>query len=94
MKPSILVMMLLMTGASHHALAQAASAGSLRVGAAKVDVTPSQGELPKNMRGILDHLYARAIVLENGTASAALISPRAPAGDSPIRSEVSRFSTI
>ena len=74
MKPSILVMMLLMTGASHQALAQAASAGSLRVGAAKVDVTPSQGELPKNMRGILDHLYARAIVLENGTASAALIT--------------------
>ena len=36
----------------------------LRVGAAKVDVTPSQNELPKNGYGILDRLYARAIVLE------------------------------
>lgn len=46
----------------------------LRVGAAKVDVTPSQSELPKNSDGILDHVYARAIVLDNGAASAALVS--------------------
>ena len=47
---------------------------SLRAGAAKVDVTPAPNELPKNYDGILDHLYSRAIVLENGNASAALIS--------------------
>ena len=46
----------------------------LRVGAAKVDVTPSQNELPKNGDGILDHLYARAIVLDNGAATAALVT--------------------
>ena len=46
----------------------------LRAGAAKVDVTPMAGELPRNTLGILDHLYARAIVLENGTTSAALIT--------------------
>lgn len=46
----------------------------LRVGAAKVDVTPSPGELPKNGYGILDHLYARAIVLDNGAATAALVT--------------------
>jgi hypothetical protein len=46
----------------------------LRVGAAKVDVTPSQNELPKNGYGILDHLYARAIVLDNGAATAALVT--------------------
>ena len=50
------------------------SAPSLRVGAARVDVTPAQGELPKNSRGILDRLYARAIVLENGASTAALIT--------------------
>jgi hypothetical protein len=49
-------------------------ASPLRVGAARVDVTPSDGELPKNSQGILDRLYARAIVLENGTSSAALIT--------------------
>jgi neutral ceramidase len=48
--------------------------GSLRVGAAKVDVTPAQSELPKNYLGILDHLYSRAIVIENGNATAALIT--------------------
>ena len=47
---------------------------ALRAGAAKVDVTPSAAELPKTYDGILDHLYSRAIVLENGNARAALIS--------------------
>ena len=55
---------------SNAALAQT----TLRAGAAKVDVTPSAGELPKNSLGVLDRLYARAIVLENGTTSAALIT--------------------
>jgi len=49
-------------------------APALRAGAAKVDVTPSQGELPKNSRGVLDHLYARAIVLESGSSSAAMVT--------------------
>jgi neutral ceramidase len=47
---------------------------SLRAGAAKVDITPSPAELPKNSRGVLDRLYARAIVLENGISTAALIT--------------------
>ena len=50
-------------GASVAAYAQNAS---LRAGAAKVDVTPSASELPKTYDGILDHLYSRAIVLDNG----------------------------
>jgi neutral ceramidase len=47
---------------------------ALRAGAAKVDVTPSAADLPKTYDGILDHLYSRAIVLENGNARAALIT--------------------
>ena len=31
-------------------------------------------ELPKNLEGILDHIYARAIVIDNGVTSAALVS--------------------
>jgi hypothetical protein len=46
----------------------------LRVGAARVDVTPSAGQLPKNSLGVLDHLYARAIVIESGASTAALIT--------------------
>ena len=45
----------------------------LRVGASKVDVTPSGIELPKNGFGILDRLYARAVVLDNSAATAALV---------------------
>jgi neutral ceramidase len=55
---------------SNAALAQT----TFRAGAARVDVTPSAGELPKNNLGILDRLYARALVLDNGTTSAALIT--------------------
>jgi neutral ceramidase len=50
------------------------SAPPMRAGAARVDITPSQGELPKNSVGILDRLYARAIVVDSGTSSAALIT--------------------
>src|SRR3954468_8480359 len=55
--------------------AQAAlRASSLRVGAAKVDVTPADSELPRNYLGVLDRVYARAIVLETGASRAALIT--------------------
>src|SRR5438128_4352316 len=47
---------------------------ALRVGAAKVDVTPAPADLPKTYEGILDHIYSRAIVIDNGSAAAALIT--------------------
>ena len=48
------------------------TASSFKAGAAKVDITPNQ--LPKNSEGILDHIYARAIVIDNGATRAALVS--------------------
>jgi hypothetical protein len=54
--------------------AQSKPAFALRAGAAKVDVTPSESELPKNSEGILDHIYSRAIVVDNGATRAALIT--------------------
>jgi hypothetical protein len=48
------------------------TAFSFKAGAAKIDITPAQ--LAKNSEGILDHIYARAIVIDNGAASAALVS--------------------
>ena len=47
---------------------------SFRAGAAKVDVTPLESELPENIEGILDRLYSMAIVIDNGVTSAALIT--------------------
>jgi len=53
---------------------QTVPAGAFRVGAAKVDITPAQNELPKSYLGVLDHVYSRAIVIDNGRTSAALIT--------------------
>jgi neutral ceramidase len=43
-----------------------------KAGAARIDITPTQ--LPKNSEGILDHIYARAIVIDNGSTGAVLVS--------------------
>jgi neutral ceramidase len=52
--------------------AAAQGAGPLRAGAAKVDITPA--ELPARSHGVLDPLNARAIVVDNGAARAALVT--------------------
>lgn len=51
-----------------------AAAQSLRAGAAKVDITPAEDELPQNYLGILDRIHSRAIVIDDGESKAALIS--------------------
>jgi Neutral/alkaline non-lysosomal ceramidase, N-terminal len=70
----VIFSLILAIGMGLGAVAQGAGPSSLRVGAGKVDVTPAQNELPKNYAGILDHLYSRAIVLQSGNTSAALIT--------------------
>ena len=86
MKSGCAVMAVCLTLAmSNAAVAQT----NVRAGAAKVDVTPAAGELPKNSFGILDHLYARAIVLENGATTAALITLDAGAIPDPLWQAVS-----
>jgi len=47
---------------------------ALKAGAAKVDVTPAESELPKNYEGIWDHIYSRAIVIGDGETKAALLT--------------------
>ena len=75
MKASFAVLFTIVANALPGAgFAQGVRASSLRAGAAKVDVTPAQGDLPKNYEGIHDRLYSRAIVLESGNTSAALIT--------------------
>src|SRR5262245_12250029 len=60
-----------------------AEAGPLRVGAARVDITPAaDAALPmagyagrkEGFRGIHDRIYVRAIVLDDGTTQAALVA--------------------
>lgn len=54
--------------------AQSTGRGTLKAGAAKVDITPAEKDLPKNSFGIQDRVHARAIVLTNGLSTAALVS--------------------
>jgi hypothetical protein len=63
---------LLIAGVAPEALAESPAGAPLRAGAARVDVTPA--ELPSNFHGVLDRLYSRAIVLENGATRAALVT--------------------
>lgn len=52
----------------------AAASGSLRAGAARIDITPAADALPGNYTGINDRVFARAIVVANGSTKAAMIT--------------------
>jgi len=69
--------------------AQAAT-GDLRVGAARVDITPPADALPFPYVAILDHIHARAIVIDNGSSRAALISADAASFSAVMYSELSK----
>jgi len=71
-------------------LAQSTERGTLKAGAAKVDITPAEKELPKNSFGILDHVHARAIVITNGVTSAALVSVDVGGISTPVYEAVSK----
>lgn len=69
---AMLLVLSLLGSAFSAGRAVAQEAPSLRAGATKVDITPD--ELPSGSRGVLDPLYARAIVLDDGRAKAALVT--------------------
>lgn len=52
----------------------AAPTGQLQAGAARVDITPTAEELPPGSQGVLDPLYARAIMIDNGHQRAVMLT--------------------
>ena len=50
-----------------------AQSGQLHIGAAKVDITSPENALPPGYKSIHDHVYARAIVLDNQKTKAVLL---------------------
>jgi Neutral/alkaline non-lysosomal ceramidase, N-terminal len=68
------ILAVFMIGNSLQCLGQSNKLASIKAGAAKVDVTPSADKLPANYEGIYDRIYSRAIVIDNGISSAALIT--------------------
>jgi neutral/alkaline ceramidase-like enzyme len=69
--------------------AAAAIPGPLKAGAGRVDVTPDAKAIPRPYTSILDHLYARAIYLENGHDRAVLLNADVGAIATPITDTVS-----
>jgi hypothetical protein len=55
------------------ASSQNATPGRLRAGAAKVDITPKESELSISTDSIRDHLFARAIVVDDGSSCAVIV---------------------
>src|SRR3954451_12588065 len=80
----------LASGVSTPGIAQNNTTFALKAGAAKVDVTPAESELPKNYEGILDHIYARAIVIDNGATKAALLTLDAGGLSDPLWQNVTK----
>lgn len=55
-------------------LASQSVSAALSVGAARVDITPSEKALPKGYEGINDPIFVRAIVVDDGATKAALVT--------------------
>lgn len=51
-----------------------AEAGELRAGAARLELTPALDALPSPYKTVLDRIFVRALVLEDGTERAAIVS--------------------
>jgi hypothetical protein len=57
------------------ALAQSGEGvGALRAAAARIDYTPPSTQLPGNFTGVLDPIFVRTLVLDNGRSRAALVA--------------------
>jgi len=56
------------------AFGQKVQSTPVKAGAAKVNITPAKGDLPPNYLGVNDSIYSRAIVVNSGSVSAALIT--------------------
>jgi neutral ceramidase len=83
---------LLLVGAV--ARAQPIDAGRLRAGAHKVDITPNASELAVVTDSIRDHLFVRAIVVDDGNACAVLVGIDVGAAPSQIVDDaIGRAST-
>ncbi len=70
----LLIQVALLVSYSGITFAQSTLPGTLRVGAAKVDITPTKQELPASFLGVNDPIFSRAIVIDNGQEEIALVT--------------------
>lgn len=90
MKKSLITACLILCAVSVGRAAQPAGAGSaLRAGASRIDYTPRGKQLPSNFTGVLDPIYVRSVVLDNGRTRAALVAIDAGAMSTDLYQKVS-----
>lgn len=68
----LLALIAISAGSVVHAAQPAAADAQFRVGASRVDYTPAT--MPRNIIGVLDPIYVRSVVVDNGRTRAALIT--------------------
>ena len=71
------------------ATAASAPEPSLRAGAARIDYTPAGDRVPRNFTGVLDPIYVRALVVDNGQTRAGFVSVDAGAIPTDLFNKVS-----
>jgi hypothetical protein len=73
-KPAIAACLVLFAMPLLHAAESASETrATLRAGASRIDYTP-RGDLPANFSGVLDPIYVRSVVLDNGSTRAAMVA--------------------
>lgn len=66
----------------------------LRAGASRVDYTPAAGHLPAGFLGVLDPIYVRSLVVDNGRTRAALVAIDAGAMPTDLYRRVSARAAV
>ncbi len=90
MKSSLIIVCLMLGAAGvARAAAPADSGSALRAGASRIDYTPRGAQLPSNFTGVLDPIYVRSVVLDNGRTRAALVAIDAGAMPTDLYQKVS-----
>jgi hypothetical protein len=91
MKPTVLVAGIALCALMAVQAAPRAEEGgeTLRAGAARIDYTPRGAQLPGNFNGVLDPIFVRAVVLDNGSTRAALVAIDAGAIPTALYAKVS-----
>ena len=74
MKKNTILLILVLIGTSFTCFSQVKRPAQIKVGAAKLNITPSIDELGPNSLGIHDSIYCRAIVIDNGKTGAVLVT--------------------
>jgi neutral ceramidase len=72
--------------------AQSSGTARLRAGAAKVDITPNPSQLTISTDSIRDHLYVRAILVEDGRSCAALVNIDGGGRDAVVDAAIAKSS--